>query len=60
MMEFLGRLRKQKKISAGWKTKLVDDEAWKIDDQEPSPVKKNFDTNEIQFNTNKNNQLKKS
>ena len=60
MVEFLAKLRREKKIAAGWKTKLVDDDAWKVEGQQPSPVKKRFDTNETQFNTVKKNQQKKS
>ena len=47
MITFVGNFGKLKKISANWKTKLVDDDAWKIDTQEPSPVKNRFDSMEL-------------
>ena len=38
MMTLIASLAKLKKISVDWKTKLLDDDAWKIDNQQPSPV----------------------
>ena len=40
MMKFIASLAKLKKISVDWKTKILDDEAWKIDCQQPSPGQK--------------------
>ena len=40
MMKFLTSLAKLKKISVDWKTKMLDDDAWKIDSQQPSPGQK--------------------
>ena len=40
MIKFMVSLAKLKKISVDWKTKLLDDEAWKIDCQQPSPGQK--------------------
>ena len=47
-MKLFASLAKLKKISVDWKTKLLDDDAWKIDNQLPSPGpgKKNFDPKE--------------
>ena len=37
MMTLIASLAKLKKISVDWKNKLMDDDAWKIDCQQPSP-----------------------
>ena len=49
LCKLLSGLAKQKKISEEWKQILVEDNAWKLDMQEPSPVKKMFDPKEIPF-----------
>lgn len=49
MLKFVSSLGKNKKISENWKEKLIEDIAWKIDLQEPSPVKKMFDPKELPF-----------
>ena len=49
MCKLLSGLSKQKKISEDWKKILVEDNAWKLDLQEPSPVKKMFDPKELPF-----------
>ena len=40
MMKFMASLAKLKKISVDWKTKLLDDDAWKIECQQPSQGQK--------------------
>ena len=49
MLKFVSSLAKNKKLSEDWKVKLVEDIAWKIDLQQPSPVKKMFDPKELPF-----------
>lgn len=49
MLKFVSTFGKNKKISDNWKKQLIDDLAWKIDLQEPSPVKKMFDPKELPF-----------
>ena len=49
LCKLLSGLAKQKKISEEWKQILVEDNAWKLDLQEPSPVKKMFDPKELPF-----------
>ena len=49
MLKFVSTFGKNKKISDNWKNQLIDDMAWKIDLQEPSPVKKMFDPKELPF-----------
>ena len=49
MLKFVSTLAKNKKLSEDWKVKLVDEIAWKIDLQQPSPVKKMFDPKELPF-----------
>ena len=49
LCRLLSGLAKQKKISEEWKKILVEDNAWKLDLQERSPVKKIFDPKEIPF-----------
>lgn len=58
LMEFMGKFRKQKKIPVDWKTKLVLDDAWKIESQHPSPVRKRFEE-EIPNNTIKKKSVEK-
>ena len=36
-MTLIASMAKLKKISVDWKNKLMDDDAWKIDCQQPSP-----------------------
>ena len=49
MLKFVSTFGKNKKISDNWKKQLIDDLAWKIDLQEPSPVKKMFEPKELPF-----------
>ena len=49
MLKFVSTLAKAKKLSEDWKVKLVEEIAWKIDLQQPSPVKKMFDPKELPF-----------
>ena len=51
-MKLIASLAKLKKISVDWKTKLLDDDAWKIDCQQPG--QKTSDPKEIPFNKKKN------
>ena len=49
MLKLISIFAKNKKVSENWKQQLVDDSAWKIDLQQPSPVKKMFDPKELPF-----------
>ena len=51
MLKLISIFAKNKKVSENWKQQLVDDSAWKIDLQQPSPVKKMFDPKELPTNT---------
>ena len=51
MLKLVSIFAKNKKVSENWKQQLVDDSAWKIDLQQPSPVKKMFDPKELPINT---------
>ena len=51
MLKLISLFAKNKRVSENWKQQLVDDSAWKIDLQQPSPVKKMFDPKELPTNT---------
>ena len=56
MLKLLTTFSIKKKLPQDWKQKLVEDSAWAIDHQQPSPVKKMFDPKELPFK----NESKKS
>ena len=53
MLKLISNFAKQKRIKEEWKLILIDDAAWKIDLQQPSPVKKMFDPKEVPFKNEK-------